>query len=51
MGAAQALASPFFEVHLCLVFLPLVWGAYAGWDALSTIRLMAAGGTVGFLLK
>jgi len=27
MGAAQALASPFFEVHLCLVFLPLVWGA------------------------
>jgi O-antigen/teichoic acid export membrane protein len=67
MGAAQALASPFFEVasiyrrqevrfivyllHVCLVFPPLVWGAYAGWDALSTIRLMAAGGTVGFLLN
>ena len=67
MCAAQALASPFSEVtsiyrrqevrfvvdalRLCLVFSPLVWGAYAGWDALTTIRLMVAGGTAGLLLN
>ena len=66
MGAAQALASPFIEVtsiyrrqkvrlivttvRLCLLFAPFAWGVYAGWDALSTIRLMVAGGTVGHLL-
>ncbi|MGH6840017.1 MAG: oligosaccharide flippase family protein [Methylocella sp.] len=66
MGAAQALALPFYSVtsiyrrqevrlvvdalRLCLVFPPLILGAYAGWDAFSTVRLMATGGTAGYLL-
>jgi O-antigen/teichoic acid export membrane protein len=67
MAAAQALAAPFSEVtsiyrrqevrflvdllRLFLAFAPLIWGALAGWDALFTIRLMAAGGTIGFLVS
>jgi O-antigen/teichoic acid export membrane protein len=67
MGAAQALASPFGEVpsiyhcqevrllvdtiQLVLFFLPLGYGSLAGWDALATIRLMAAGGAGGYLLS
>ena len=67
MGAAQALAAPFSEitsiyhrqetrlivdtVHLVLFFLPLAYGCWAGWDAISTVRIMAAGGAGGYLLS
>jgi O-antigen/teichoic acid export membrane protein len=67
MAAAQALTSPFSDVtsiyrrqevrlivdalRFCLVCPPIVWTVYAGWDTLSTVRLMAAGGTVGFVIN
>jgi len=67
MGAVQALTSPFSEVtsiyrrqevrfvvdalRLCLILPPIVWSVYAGWDTLSTVRLMVAGGTVGFVIN
>ena len=67
MAAAQAMASPFSDVtsiyrrqevrfivdalRLCLFFAPLGLGVYATWDLLSTIHLMVAGGTLGYLLN
>ena len=64
MGAAQAIAAPFAEVPSLLrrpklrlivdaiqgvlFFAPLAVGTSAGWDPISTIWLMAAGGALGY---
>jgi O-antigen/teichoic acid export membrane protein len=67
MGAVQALSTPLSEVpallrrqearllvdaaRTVLVFGPLLAGAWAGWEPLEVIYLMAGGGAVGFALK
>jgi O-antigen/teichoic acid export membrane protein len=67
MGAAQALSTPLQEIptllrrqevrllvdtaRMVLVFAPILIGAYAGWEPLYVVFLMAAGGTAGFALK
>jgi O-antigen/teichoic acid export membrane protein len=67
MAAAQAVSTPLQDVptltrrqevrllidvvRAALVFGPLLFGFQAGWDPLSVIYLMAAGGTAGYALR